>query len=328
MFPYKWNLSTANFTKDKGKVFSCFACGGGSTMGAKLAGFDVLGCNEIDNKMIETYKVNHNPKYAYLEPIQTFKSRKDLPKSLYKLDVLEGSPPCSSFSFGGNRDRDWSKEKKFAEGQAEQVLDTLFFDFIDLAKELQPKVVITENVKAMLQGKAIKYVTKVYQDLEAAGYYVGHYLLDTSTMGVPQKRERVFIIGIRKDIAKPFIKKDGIFGYKLKLDLTFNEPEIAIKKFYTTKQKTPEQNYLVKRHGDRVVKLHKPLSTVTTVNRYWVDNNTLLDDETLIKASTFPQDYVYPYNNRQYMVAMSVPPVAMAQIYVKIYEQILSKIVD
>ena len=37
---YKWNLATANFTKDKGKVFSCFACGGGSTMGYKLAGFE------------------------------------------------------------------------------------------------------------------------------------------------------------------------------------------------------------------------------------------------------------------------------------------------
>ena len=85
-FKYNWTLKDANFTKDKGKVFSCFACGGGSTMGYKLSGFDVLGCNEIDPKMIEAYKANHNPKYAYLEPIQTFKNRKDLPKELYNLD--------------------------------------------------------------------------------------------------------------------------------------------------------------------------------------------------------------------------------------------------
>lgn len=50
-FPYNWKLAEANFTKDKGKVFSCFACGGGSTMGYKLAGFDVIGCNEIDPKV-------------------------------------------------------------------------------------------------------------------------------------------------------------------------------------------------------------------------------------------------------------------------------------
>lgn len=60
-FNYKWTLKDANFTKDKGKVFSCFACGGGSTMGYKLVGFDVIGCNEIDPRMMEVYQHNHNP---------------------------------------------------------------------------------------------------------------------------------------------------------------------------------------------------------------------------------------------------------------------------
>ena len=106
-FPYKWTLKDAVFTKDKGKVFSCFACGGGSTMGYKLAGFDVLGCNEIDPKMIECYKENHNPKFAFCEPIQTFKLREDLPQELFELDILDGSPPCSSFSMAGNREKDW-----------------------------------------------------------------------------------------------------------------------------------------------------------------------------------------------------------------------------
>jgi DNA (cytosine-5)-methyltransferase 1 len=54
-FPYNWTLADAVFTKDKGKVLSCFSCGGGSTMGYKLAGFDVIGCNEIDPKMMEAY---------------------------------------------------------------------------------------------------------------------------------------------------------------------------------------------------------------------------------------------------------------------------------
>ena len=115
-FPYRWTLKDAKFTKDKGKVFSCFACGGGSTMGYKLAGFDVIGCNEIDPKMMEAYKANHNPKYAFLEPIQTFKLREDLPEELYGLDILDGSPPCSSFSMAGNREKDWGKDKVFREG--------------------------------------------------------------------------------------------------------------------------------------------------------------------------------------------------------------------
>lgn len=60
-FNYKWTLKDAHFTKDKGKVFSCFACGGGSTMGYKLAGFDVIGCNEIDPRMMEVYQHNDAP---------------------------------------------------------------------------------------------------------------------------------------------------------------------------------------------------------------------------------------------------------------------------
>ena len=165
-FPYKWTLKDAVFTKDKGKVFSCFACGGCSSFGYKLAGFDVIGCNEIDPKMMEAYKANHNPKYAYLEPIQTFKMREDLPQELYELDILDGSPPCSSFSMAGNREKDWGKDKVFREGQAMQVLDTLFFDFIDLAKKLQPKVVVAENVKGLLLGEAKAYVRQIYREFD------------------------------------------------------------------------------------------------------------------------------------------------------------------
>jgi DNA (cytosine-5)-methyltransferase 1 len=67
-FPYEWYLKDTLFTKDKGSVFSCFACGGGSTMGYKLAGFDVIGCNEIDPKMMDAYKANHNPNMLSSNP--------------------------------------------------------------------------------------------------------------------------------------------------------------------------------------------------------------------------------------------------------------------
>lgn len=138
-FPYNWKLAEANFTKDKGKVFSCFACGGGSTMGYKLAGFDVIGCNEIDPKVNQVYVTNHAPRFNFLGDIRELRER-ELPPELYNLDILDGSPPCSTFSLSGNREKDWGKEKVFREGQTAQVLDTLFFDFIALAKALQPEV--------------------------------------------------------------------------------------------------------------------------------------------------------------------------------------------
>ena len=348
-FPYEWNLKDANFTKDKGKVFSCFACGGGSTMGYKLAGFDVLGCNEIDPKMIEAYKINHNPKYAYLEPIQTFKNRKDLPKELYNLDILDGSPPCSSFSMAGNRDKDWGKEKKFREGQAEQVLDTLFFDFIDLAKELKPKVVVAENVKGLLQGNAIEYVKEIYKQFDAAGYYCQHWLLDASKMGVPQRRERVFFVCLRKDLAKPFLYQKDMFTEVPKLELIFNEKPITFgeikdglgkelneHRFNIWKNRDISDNDYAdtnlrmsgkpKQFNYYYAKKDKILPTITTTYITDFDCPNIVSDKTIIKASTFPIDYNFNNRNKQYIVGMSVPPVMTAQISTEIFEQWLNKL--
>lgn len=352
-FPYEWTLKDANFTKDKGKVFSCFACGGGSTMGYKLAGFDVLGCNEIDPKMIEAYKANHNPKYAYLEPIQTFKLRKDLPKELYNLDILDGSPPCSSFSMAGNREKDWGKEKKFREGQAKQELDTLFFDFIDLAKKLQPKVVVAENVKGLLMGEAKAYVRKIYDEFDKAGYYCQHWLLDASKMGVPQRRERVFFVCLRKDLAEPFLYQQDMFTVNPKLDLVFDEKEIPFREIYEKngkgEQKTPPSygnmwdkkiineysmdettlrvEGVVKYFSVKYLHLHKVLNTITGGEKNMLfDEKRTLSKSELCKGGSYPSDYNFLNTKAGYLVGMSVPPVMTAQIATEIYNQWINKL--
>lgn len=353
-FPYRWTLKDAVFTKDKGKVFSCFACGGGSTMGYKLAGFDVIGCNEIDPKMMEAYKANHNPKYAFLEPIQTFKLRNDLPQELYELDILDGSPPCSSFSMAGNREKDWGKEKVFREGQAEQVLDTLFFDFIDLAKKLQPKVVIAENVKGLLLGAAKSYVREIYREFDLAGYYVQYWLLDASKMGVPQRRERVFFIALRKDLAKPFLKQMNLFDILPEIKLEFNEPEICFKeldeqninrKKITSKSilkyisyKTENGTWQTHRKSLNgnigavgfgfSVQLNKVPHTITAKkdNVAYYDDLHYCSDSELCKIGSYPIDYNFTKNDAGYLIGMSVPPVMTAQIAKQVYEQWLSKI--
>lgn len=351
-FNYKWTLKDAKFTKDKGKVFSCFACGGGSTMGYKLAGFDVLGCNEIDSKMMEAYRVNHNPKYSYLEPIQTFKNRTDLPDELYNLDILDGSPPCSSFSMAGNREKDWGKEKKFREGQSSQVLDTLFFDFIDLAKELKPKVVIAENVKGLLLGAAKDYVRRIYESFDKAGYFCQHFLLNAAKMGVPQRRERIFFICIRKDLAIKFLHQQDLFSFKPLIKMKFNEKEIAFKEFDSGKyglkvypsvlewfEKTkPGESVCncIRRYGlkeklfsYRKVNPDHPLKTILSAydsGEFRHDAPYYLHDDDIILGGSFPTDYNFLNLKVKYLVGMSVPPIMTANIASEVYNQWLSKL--
>ena len=82
-------------------------------MGYKLAGCDVLGCCEIDPKMNEVYVKNHKPKYNYLMDIRSFNElpNEEIPQELFNLDILDGSPPCTTFSMAGEREDSWGKVK-------------------------------------------------------------------------------------------------------------------------------------------------------------------------------------------------------------------------
>ena len=350
-FPYRWTLKDARFTKDKGKVFSCFACGGGSTMGYKLAGFDVIGCNEIDPRMNKVYVANHHPRLNYLCDIREMVT-KELPDELYHLDVLDGSPPCSTFSMMGNREEDWGKEKHFREGQAEQVLDTLFFDFIALAKRLQPKVVIAENVKGLIQGEAFKYVQRIYNEFDKAGYAVLHRLLNSMTMGVPQMRERTIFCAIRKDLIQ-HIPTEGLFGDPY-INLDFNEDEIPFGMIRNDaaggKELSPYKLSLweQKQPGDwdcgdvtrRIFGQERCFTdsfvfddkVIKTINTSGLDKFMLwekprrLNASEVVTASTFPQDYNFGTENPAYLCGMSVPPVMMAQVASRVYDQWLSRI--
>jgi len=350
---YKWNLSDGYPAKNGYKVFSCFACGGGSTMGYKRAGFDVIGMNEIDPKMADAYITNHDPKHAFIEPIQTFKDREDLPAELFDLDILDGSPPCSSFSMAGVRERDWGKEKKFKEGQAEQVLDTLFFDFIDLAKRLQPKIVLAENVKGMLLGEAKQYVREVYKQLDDAGYYTQHWLLNGADMGLPQRRERVFFIALRKDLSDPFLYQKDMFTQVPKLDLKFNEPWVKYREFKTGdlgKKMYPGDFELWKQRKDSDTRLsdialrvrgksarfsvplidlnETPVTIIAGEGSYHVmkDFPYYIPISEIAMISSFPLDYKYLKNKPNYICGMSVPPLMIQKIAEQIRIQWLDKL--
>jgi DNA (cytosine-5)-methyltransferase 1 len=127
----------------------------------------------------------------------------DLPPELFALDILDGSPPCSTFSMAGSREKAWGKEKHFREGQAKQVLSDLFFDYLDLVERLRPKVAIAENVKGMLIGNAKGYTKLVMARFKEIGYRPQLFLVNAADCGVPQRRERVFFCALRDDLDAP-----------------------------------------------------------------------------------------------------------------------------
>lgn len=327
-----WSLSDLKDVVPNGKkVFSCFHCGGGSTMGYKLAGYEVLGGVEIDPEMMQIYKLNHNPKHSYLMGVQQFKNipNQNLPKELFELDILDGSPPCSSFSMAGSREDAWGDKKKFREGQAEQVLDDLFFDFIDIAKKLRPKIVVAENVKGLMIGKAKGYVKQIYNAFNKAGYDVQLFLLNSAFMGVPQKRERTFFIARRKDLNLPIIK------------MNFNEKIIAVNqvidgidaagKPLTTNQqldswrRTPKGNGLGvigKFNSQKKISDNEPCFTQTATSRHWHWSMPAQISDALTKRlQSFPDDYQFNSQDAGYFCGMSVPPFMMQRVADQIYKQ-------
>lgn len=198
-----WNLTDLESVPQNGiKVMSTFACGGGSSMGYKRAGCTIVAANDIDPEMAWHYKRNLSPPLYFLCPIRELIT-KELPSHLFELDILDGSPPCSTFSMAGSREKSWGKDKHFREGQAKQVLSDLFFDYLNLVERLKPKVAIAENVKGMILGNAKGYTKLVMQRFREIGYRPQLFLVNAADCGVPQRRERVFFCAVRDDIDVP-----------------------------------------------------------------------------------------------------------------------------
>lgn len=337
---WDWGLTDLLSVPKNGlKVFSCFACGGGSTMGYKLAGCDVIGCVEIDKRMNDVYVKNHKPKYNYLMDIRIFNAmpNNQLPAELFNLDILDGSPPCTTFSMAGDRADNWGKQKKFREGQASQTLDDLSFVFIETAVKLKPKVVIIENVEGIFKGDAWQYVQKIYEKLSKAGYKTHHWLLIGEKMGVPQTRHRAVFVAIRSDIG--FDPRD--------LDMCFNYKEITYGEIQKGKGRltTPETQKLLSaaiptdkdledikiRIGQKPGRFNEMLawtdSVLPTITAkcavYYAPERRFISNEDIISASTFPRDYNFVNTTPShigYLCGMSVPPLMIKRVVEKLLD--------
>ena len=131
-----------------------------------------------------------------------------------ELDILDGSPPCPPFSMSGTKQKGWNKEK-VAYGKKQQNIEDLTWEMIRITGEMKPKVVVCENVKGLTMDYAKQHLDRMVKDFEAEGYTTTYKVMNGIHFGVPQKRQRVFIVSVRNDvlddIGMPWMRISSLF---------------------------------------------------------------------------------------------------------------------
>ncbi len=182
-------------------VVSLFAGCGGSSLGYKMAGFRVLWASEFVPAAQDSYKANHTGTIVdgrNIRDVQPEEILSVIGMKPSELDVLDGSPPCQSFSTAGKREKGWGKE--LDHGGVKYRADDLFFEYIRILRGLKPKVFVAENVSGLVKGVAKGYFLEILRELKASGYRVICKVLDAQWLGVPQARQRTIFVGVREDL--------------------------------------------------------------------------------------------------------------------------------
>lgn len=164
-------------------LISLFSGAGGLDLGFEKAGFTIAMANEYDKGIWDTYEKNHTAPLIKGD-IRNIKES-DFPD---EIDGIIGGPPCQSWSEAG------------ALRGIEDERGQLFYDYIRILKEKQPKFFLAENVSGMLANRHSEAVKNIISKFEDCGYDVTINLANASDYGVPQDRKRVFYIGFRKDL--------------------------------------------------------------------------------------------------------------------------------
>lgn len=183
-----------------------------------MAGFHVLWASEFIPAAAEVYKLNHPDSVLDTRDIRDVQPEDILSTigmEVGELDLMDGSPPCASFSTAGKREAGWGKVKKYSD--TTQRVDDLFFEYIRIMNGLQPKVFVAENVSGLVKGTAKGYFKEILSAMKACGYTVKAKLLDAQWLGVPQMRQRVIFMGVRNDLGlSPIYPKPLPYRYSVR----------------------------------------------------------------------------------------------------------------
>lgn len=186
LFESKWDEEKNIKPARPYRLVELFAGAGGLALGMEKAGFESILLNEFDKHACNTLRLNR-PEWNIVEgdiANVNFTSYRN------KIDILSGGFPCQAFSYAG-------KKLGF-----EDTRGTLFFEFARAIKEINPKVIVAENVRGLLKHENGNTLSAISNVIDELGYQlVEPRVLKAMFYQVPQKRERLFLIGIRKDLA-------------------------------------------------------------------------------------------------------------------------------
>lgn len=175
-------------------VIDLFSGAGGFTEGFIQAGFHVLASVEFDSKAAETQKINHtrNKQYRTHVFLEDLRSSDNVigrfqTLGIEKVDVIIGGPPCQGFSRLNMRSRN-----------SHNPLNRLFYKFLDIAAFFRPHIIVLENVADLARFEKGSIVDEIIRCFKIIGYKGERTILNAIHFGVPQKRNRIFIIGTKE----------------------------------------------------------------------------------------------------------------------------------
>ena len=361
-------------SQKKFNVISTFAGGGGSSTGYRLAGGDILAINEFVEEARNTYRDNYPTTPIVPDDIkelsgQTFLDLTGLKKG--ELDILDGSPPCSAFSVAGKLSHSaegkhsdgWGQTKTYSDGKVVENIEDLFFEFLRVANDIQPKVIVAENVKGLTIGEAKEYYNRILNEFENIGYEVVSEVMDARYYGVSQTRTRVIFIAVRNDVAEEvglnFLTMNHLFPAPSReviplkdalVDLEYDEEEVKelTEKFertaywrdtgskmeaYPSKVLTG-MDYHPKGHHFNLkrVSLEVPAPTLTAMGNgnttagafHWAEPRKLTLGE-LKRIMSLPDDFKLTgkWNQKAERIGRMVPPLMMKSVAESVYENVL-----
>jgi len=363
-------------SQNKFSVISTFAGGGGSSTGYRLAGGNILCMNEFVEEAQNTYRENYPNTPILPGDIKKLSGKDflDIAKlDVGELDILDGSPPCSAFSVAGklSHSKDgkhsdgWGQTKNYSDGKMVENIEDLFFEFLRVADEIKPKVIIAENVAGLTVGEAKTYFNKIQNTFEDIGYDVCAKVLDSRYFGVSQTRTRVFFIGLRNDITTkagltfmnianvfPEESRDVVSLEEALKDLEYDSEEVKMltDRFSNTaywKQtgsKMPNNPDKVLTGGDyhpkghhfnlKRVSLKQPGPTLTAMGSqittagafHWNEPRKLTIGE-LKRIQSLPDDFILTgkWNQKAERIGRMVPPLLLKSIADSVYEKVIKE---